>query len=896
MNTSAKNDSAAPEISYRFGLYVLDPANGTLMRDHVRVRLQDQPLRLLVLLVERCGEIVSREEIRNRLWPQNTFVEFDKSLGVAVLKVRESLGDEATNPRFIETIPRRGYRFIAPVKVEVAQATRPNTMTSAIQPLAVSQSNWSAHKHLWIRAILVLLFVGGVVYFLRPKQRSPLVTAQAGASIAPIRVRRSVAVLGFRNLPGRPEDNWLSSAVSEMLNTELSAGGELRMIPGEDVAQAESELPLRNDDTLGRSTLQRFRSNPGADVVVLGSYTMIPADPKRRIRLDVRLQDTARGETIAEESVSGDESDLFNLVSDLGGKLRRRLRVATPSEKIELATRAALPSNEKAARLYAEGRARLWSFDYFAARDLLSKAIEADPEFPLAHTALSDVWWHTGYDARARAEARRGLELSNQLSQEQQLLVEGQYQRTIQDWPKAVETYRSLFRLFPDNLDYGLLFASVQMHLSAADSLQTLAGLRHLPPPLGDDARIDMTEASAWINRDFTKARAAAKVAIEKATAQGSPVIVSRTYGILCQQEPSIEASEEAITVCRSALEASRAAKDTNGEAMMSTDLAALYYLRGNIAESGKMLQQAVSEFRLVGNRDGVATALSNYADSRLSQGDLKEAKKLLEESIPEYQAVDDKEGVVLNLDSLGDICRQSGELDKAETRYRQAEVIARAMEDKNATAYVLSGMGDVALDRGDLALASKRYEESLALRNQAGEKQSAAESRVSLARLAIEEGHASDAEASARSSQQQFHQEKQADDELSASIVLIDALLSQGKQGEAQKEMEATQPLGKESQNHFLRLQFELVSGRVLLNSGRTEAAGSLLKDVNRDAQHYGFAGVGFENELALAELANKTNQSAKAQMEFHALQRSASSKGFGLIARKASQDSRAQ
>jgi curli biogenesis system outer membrane secretion channel CsgG len=160
-----------------------------------------------------------------------------------------------------------------------------------------------------------------------------------------------------------------------MLNTELAAGGELRMVPGEDVARAKSELPLRDEDSLGRTTLQHLRTNPGADVVVLGSYTMIPADPQRRIRLDVRLQDTAGGETIAVESVSGDENDLFNLVSDLGGKLRRSLGVASPSEEIEIATRAALPSNEKAARLYAEGRAKMWQFDYAAARDLLNKAI-----------------------------------------------------------------------------------------------------------------------------------------------------------------------------------------------------------------------------------------------------------------------------------------------------------------------------------------------------------------------------------------------------------------------------------------------------------------------------------------------------------------------------------------
>ena len=895
MKASATDNFPVPETTYSFGLYVLDPVNGTLTRDSVRIRLQDQPLRLLLLLVERAGQIVSREEIRNRLWPQNTFVEFDKSLGVAVLKVRESLGDDASNPRFIETIPRRGYRFIAPVKVETSGVVGSPTPVPATPTVSSSQLNLYAAKHWLIIAALVLFLVGTVFYVVRPRHGSPLPTAQAGTPIPRIHVRRSVAVLGFRNLPGRPEDNWLSSAFSEMLNTELAAGGELRMISGEDVSRVENELPLSGEDSLSKSTLQRLRTNPGADVIILGSYTMLPNDAERKIRLDVRLQDTAGGETIAEESISGKESELFNLVSNLGGKLRRSLGVAEPPGGTEIATRAALPSNEKAARLYAEGRTRLWAFDYFAARELLDKAIAADPDFPLSHAALSDVWWHTGYDAKARQEAQRALELSNHLSQEQQLLVEGQYQRTVQEWPKAVETYRSLFRLFPDNLDYGLLFASAQMHLSAADSLQTLAVLRHLPPPLGDDARIDMTEASAWINRDFTKARAAANLAIEKATAQGSPVIVSRTYGILCQQEPSIGASTEAIEICRNALQASLAANDPNGEAMMRTDLAALYYYRGDLAESAQMFQEAVKKFRQVGNRDGVATALSNYAGSRLSQGELTEARNLLEESIPEYQAVDDKEGVVLNLNNLGDLWRQNGELDKAEAAYRQAEVIARKIEDKNATAYVLSGMGDVALDRGDLALARTRYQESLELRNQAGERQTAAESRVCLAKLAIEEGHHSDAETSTRSSKAQFHEEQQADDELSASVVLIDALLAQGKQGEAQKEMDAAQRLGKESQNRFLRLQFELVSGRVLLKSEHPEAAGPLLRSVNRDVRRYKFAGLEFETELALADLSNKTKHGARAQIELHALQKAATSKGFGLIARKALQESSA-
>ena len=897
---SIMGSSSPSPFRYRFGSYELNPAEGSLSRNGSRVKLQDLPYRLLVMLVERPGEIVTREEVRQRLWPENTFVEFDNSLGVAIRKVRDSLHDDAEMPRYVETIPRRGYRFVAPVTMEglgegpgskaFAELERETVPTSSTVGAGAGAATSRRAARYWVIAALVVVMVGAAVYEFRSFPQHASSNPEANGTPPRMHMRRSVAVLGFRNLRGRPEDNWLSAAFSEMLNTELSAGGGLRLVSGEDVARARSELPLSDEDSLSKSTLQHLRTNPGADVVVVGTYTMLPSDPKRRIRLDVRLQDTAGGETIAEEAVAGDENDLFTLVSDLGGKLRRSLGVATVPEGTAIATRAALPSNEKAARLYAEGRSRLWAFDYSEARALLTKAVAADPDFPLAHAALSDVWWHTGYDAKARMEARRALELSNHLSQEQRLLVEGQYQRTVLEWPKAVETYRSLFQLFPDSLDYGLLFASAQMHVSAADSLQTLAGLRRLPSPLGDDPRIDVTEAAAWINRDFTKARAAANLAIEKATAQGSPVIVSRAYGFLCQQEPSIDASADAVSDCTNAMESSIAAKDPNGEAMMRTDLAALYYLRGNLAESAQMLQQAVKKFRRVGNRDGVATALSNFADTRFSRGDLMEAKRLLEESIPEYQAVDDKEGVVLNLDTLGDVWRQNGKLDRAETAYQQAEVIARKMEDKNATAYVLSGMGDLALDRGDLTLARKRHEEAFALRSQAGEKQTAAETRVGLAEVALEEGHPADAEAAARQCREQFHQEQQKDDEIAASAVLIESLLAQGKISDAQKEIAGTEPLANASLNLFGRLRFSLVSARAVLASNQPEAARGPLKQILAEARGHGFVGLELEALLVLAELEKKTGNTNAAQHQLILLEKEAGAKGFALIARKAS------
>ncbi|HKV94466.1 MAG TPA: hypothetical protein VJW20_18110, partial [Candidatus Angelobacter sp.] len=197
------------------------------------------------------------------------------------------------------------------------------------------------------------------------------------------------------------------------------------------------------------------------------------------------------------------------------------------------------------------------------------------------------------------------------------------------------------------------------------------------------------------------------------------------------------------------------------------------------------------------------------------------------------------------------------------------------------------------ALDRADLPAARKSYEEAFQLRTQAGEKQTAAESRVSLAKLAIEEGHAPDAEISARASQQQFHSDHQGDDELAADTVLINALLAQGKQSEAEAEIKRDQPLGDATQNRFLHLDFESALGRALLGSDRPETSGTLLQQVKRDARRYRFVGLELAGDLALAEYTNKTKHPAEAQLQLRALQKVANSKGFGLIARKAAQGS---
>jgi DNA-binding winged helix-turn-helix (wHTH) protein/tetratricopeptide (TPR) repeat protein len=881
---------------YRFGPFELNTSEESLSRNGTRLKVQDLPYRLLVILVERPGEIVTREQVRERLWPENTFVEFDNSLGVAIRKIRDALRDNADAPCYVETVPRRGYRFLAPVEVlpsaegtEVRRKPESGFDGSVTeQPPGAVPGIGLPERRVWIVVTLVLLVTGAAMYFFRSLR--PHTADGARGVVSTVHVRRSVAVLGFRNLPGRPEDKWLSPAFCEMLNTDLAAGGELRLVSGEDVARAKSDLPLADEDTLAKSTLQRLRVDPGADVVVLGSYTVLATQGTKHIRLDVRVQDTARGETIAEQSFTGNEENLFELATQAGQALRQSLGIGSASTQASLQASAALPSNQDAIRFYTAGRERLWAFDYMHARDLLLQAVAADPTYPLAHSALSEVWDRLDYSAKAKAEAERALQLSGHLSQEERLLVEGQYRTVIEDRPKAVAAYQALFDLFPDNLEYGLRLASAQRWVKPADSLRTLDILRHLPAPAGEDPRIDRSEASAWINQDFEKGHAAAERAIAKGTAQGSRLLVAHVYGILCQQGANGGASiTDAMAACENSRQWSAAAGDRNGEARTMNDFAGLYFFQGDLAQAEAMWREAIPKFREIGDRQGVAAATNNLGDVLLMRGRLGEAKKFLQQAIPNYQAVEDKDGLARVLNDLGDLSRQKGDLEAALTSYREARATGEEIDDKSAIAYVLTGMGDVYLDRGDLVAARRAYEESLTLRKQTGEKQTVAETELALARVSLEQGHAADAESVIRKCKEQFQQDHEADDELSASTVLIDALVAEGKYADAAREVDAEKPLAAKSVNELFRLRLDLASARLELVTNHRESSRTGLTSTLQRAHARGLLGTEFEARLSLAELEERSGQRSAGEADLLALEAAARAKGFGLIVGKA-------
>ncbi len=613
------SQTSLPHKIFRFGAYEANDLEGTLTKNGIRIKLQEQPFRILTLLLEKPGQLVTREEIRGALWPVDTFVEFDDVLNTSVRKLRSALSDSADNPRFLETVPRRGYRFVAPVTVSVAAPRTsglPPSGTSEVTAaqLEASKASPSIGLRYWIAAGVIVFLVGSAVYMFRGAR--PRAAKASSLSAPVVAARRSVAVIGFRNLPGRPQEDWLGAALTEMLSTELGAGGSLRLVSEEDVARAKRDLRIAEVDSLSPSALSNLRINAGADIVILGSYTPVQEKEQKRIRLDVRMQDTASGETVAREAFSGTEGRLFEVASQAGTKLRDELDAHVVSAEAVNQAEASMPSNGEAMRLYAESRARIANFDYLGARDLLLKAAAAEPGSASIHGALADSWAALGYEATAQEEAKRALDLSSPLSREEQLFIEGRYRQLVNDWPKAAETYRALTRFFPDNLDYGLRLAAVlSKDGKEQDSLQALEALRQLPRPMADDPRIDLQQALTFsLAGNYRDARTSAANAASKAEKRGVRMLLAEAKLLQSQAATRQDDANGALALNEEAQAIFQEAGDRNGVARARYRMGDILWREGKIAESNAILEQALHDFRELGNAGYTASTLNDIA------------------------------------------------------------------------------------------------------------------------------------------------------------------------------------------------------------------------------------------------------------------------------------------
>ena len=328
--------------------------------------------------------------------------------------------------------------------------------------------------------MLLLTFVGILFY------RHSVTSARAPRST--VVARRSIAVVGFKNLTGEARDAWLSVALSDWLSAELGLGDQLRVIPEDNVARMKVELALPSVDSLGRDNLLRIRQNLGSDMIVIGSFASLGNTSGGNVRVDIHLQDTATGETIATISQTGTEAQLLEPISRSGERLRASVGIHSVTPQESTAVAVVLPSNPEAVRSYSEGLAKLRFYDALGARDLFLKTVAAESDFAPGHSVLSTAWSRLGYDSAAIEEGKKAFDLSAKLPRAERPLVQARYYEVSKDWDRAITTYRSLFEFFPDSIDYGLSLARAQVSGGKGrDALETVASLHALPPPLGEE-------------------------------------------------------------------------------------------------------------------------------------------------------------------------------------------------------------------------------------------------------------------------------------------------------------------------------------------------------------------------------------------------------------------------
>lgn len=932
------HSAISPARSFRFGLFEADVPNKVLTRNGVRIKIQDQPFRVLLMLLDRPGEIISREALRTSLWPDGTFVDFDGSLNVILKKLRAVLDDNSDNPRFIETVPRHGYRFIAPVTAIredpllslVPLTPVPDVKSEPLTPVVAEHS--SARRALIYSAISVLFVAAVVIGWTQWNSLKSTAVASSSSNTSQVRIRRSVAVLGFQNLSASPSGSWMGTALSEMLSTELAGGEQLRLVSAEDVANLHTYSPWASADSLSQQTTERIGKALATDLIVLGSYAAVGKPDHGQLRVDVRLQDCKSGEVISEIAEIGAAEDLFGIVSRIGGKMRNRLGLPRTQDADEVMVQATLPTNSEAARFYSLGLVKLRACEYSAARGLFEQAIAADPKFPLAHAMLSRTDLFLGHFDQSKVEAKRGLDLASGLPRVARMQIEASYHQADGDRAKAADIYRVLFDLFPDNLDYGLQLAKLQIEsYRPEESLATVRQLRQLPSPLRDDPSIDLREGYLMVSKDRNVAENLYRIAAQKATAQDRRQVFARALQSLCYLNPKhLQNPPE----CREAYDIFSAAGNLNSAGGTLQLMAEHQRLTGHPLEAIPLYDQAIRLQQEAGDYEGVGVALNNLSLIYGTQGQLAKAEDTYKKARQNFASVNDQVNLGAVIANIADIEGARGNFHAADQLYVQAwkiddsakpaldqyphiahanllmitghlgEAVAEIKPqiaslhalgvDPWQNANALAGLGDIQRLQGDLNAAQKSYDEAMLLLK--GANASTANQQVSLAQLDIERGHPEKAEPELREVITYFEKNKNMGDEFSAYLVLCKALLAQSKLSEARSALQRASTLIDVRPFPVLSIPLEILKQRTKVvesSSGNADrvkllAAQRDLRSLVQRAHRIGFYTAECEGRIALGEVeARLSAKSANERMT--TLASEALKRGFGLYADQA-------
>jgi TolB-like protein/DNA-binding winged helix-turn-helix (wHTH) protein/Flp pilus assembly protein TadD len=431
----------------RFGVFELDLQAGQLRKQGLRIRLQEQPFQVLAMLLLRRGEVVTREELQKKIWPADTFVDFDHGLNKAINKIREALSDSAASPRFVETVSRRGYRFLADVNIVEASILDPGLANQPHLGAEVGERGGSASKpatlkHLvlspeWkISALVLVLLMASLaaweLYF-PSRSSSPII--------------RSLAVLPLESLSSDASQDYFTDGMTDQLISDLGQINGLRVI------SRTSVMTYKH----ARKPLPQIARELNVDAVVEGTVLR----SGNRVRITAQLIEASSDKHIWSQSYEGELPDALALQSKVAKAIADQIQInLNPQEQAALKNVRAV--NPEAYESYLKGR-YFWNKrtadGLKAALTYFNQAIDQDPKYAPAYSGLADTYalladWEYGVMTprealpKAKAAAMKALELDNTLGEAHNSLA---FCLDVFDWDfdSAGKEYRRAIELNP---------------------------------------------------------------------------------------------------------------------------------------------------------------------------------------------------------------------------------------------------------------------------------------------------------------------------------------------------------------------------------------------------------------------------------------------------------------
>jgi len=434
---------ASTPARLRFGVFEVDLRAGELRKQGAKLRLQEQPFRVLAMLLERPGEIVTRDELRGRLWSADTFVDFDHGVNKAINRIREVIGDSATSPRFIETVARRGYRFIGDVTtLEPAVVALPQPDVIGGSSPDRERPETGAHEQhprswwMWSVAGLVIVLASGAAIGWGVRRGSTAV-----------RSIHSLAVLPLENLSGDASQEYFADGMTDELIATLSQIGALRVI------SRTSAMLYKH----ARKPLSQIAGELDVDAVIEGTVFRSGT----RVRITAELIDARDDKHLWSETYDGDLRDALTLQHKVALAVAQQIRInLNPRERATLNRAKAVDA--QAYEAYLKGR-YFWNKrtgdDFRKASEYFEQAIRRDPTYAPAFSGLADTYalmgdWEYGVLAplealpRAKAAAINALRLDDTLAEAHTSLA---FLRDAFDWdlPAADAEFRRAIELNP---------------------------------------------------------------------------------------------------------------------------------------------------------------------------------------------------------------------------------------------------------------------------------------------------------------------------------------------------------------------------------------------------------------------------------------------------------------